>query len=199
MNYFSFFDITIGVLAFSSIGIAVAFLTEFLGLFIVSGGTFARWGKHLYRHRSKVFSKDTVFKECLCRQKRKNSGILDFIAVLLLFLGYTLASYVVFEGVFRFVYLIPMLCSYFFALRFLVPVYRRIYLLLIQNVLAVASLFLSAPIFLLDRLLWVLKLPIRAIISVTYAVLLRVTAPSLNRIWKRELCLEAEEALRALL
>ena len=195
MNYFSFWNITIGILVFSSVGIAVAFIAESLGLLSISGGTLVRLGKHLYKHRSKLFSKDVIFKECLCGKQQKNSAILDFIMVLLLFSGYMLVAYVVFEGVFRLIYLIPLLFGYFFTLRFFVPLYHRMYLLLMKNALVAVSLFLSAPIFLLDKFFLVLKLPILSIIHVSYGVLLCMVSPTLSRRWKRKLCLEVEETL----
>ena len=197
MNYFSFFEILRGTAAFLISGVISAFLSESLELILLSKDALFLFVKHLYHNRSKIFGREAFCMKFLQIESRVVKHFLDFVSVFILFIGYILSSYVCFEGVFRLVYLFPLLFSYYLSHCYLMTGYRRAFLLVIRSFLAFLSTVFAVPIFLLNQFFRVLMLPFLCIIYFTRWITIRMISPMLKRRWLEGLRKETGYALEA--
>lgn len=196
MNYFSFRDIFLGVICFFVYGAVSAFFVGGLQCCFLSKNAFVAFFRHLYVNRSRLRKRGK-----LALPEQKGDGhiseiFVDFILVIILFLGYLLISYFFFDGIFRIIYLLPLLFGYCLFNRLVLPHYTRLFFFFLKHVLSLLSLVLSFPIFLLNRLLCVLKFPILYIIRLTRVCAMRLTSPLSAHRWKAEIQKTCEDALK---
>ncbi len=196
MNYFSFFEIFLGAISIFAFGVFSAFLTGSLRLCVMSKDAFAAFFYQLYSNRSRLRNRGKLaFPEQRCNG-RIGEFIIDFISVVILFLGYLLISYFFFDGIFRIIYLLPLFFGYFLFSRFVLPYYTRIFLFFLMHVLSLLSATLSFPIFLLYRLLFVLKLPILYIIHLARVCTMHIVSPISVHKWKAQIKKTCEDAMK---
>ncbi len=199
MNYFSFQEILFGISAFFICGFIATFLTESLRLVLLSKNVLWRFLQHLYCCRFFLLKQRERFSfRSSVKEGKIEKNVVDFVLVLLLFLEFILSSFVFFDGIFRAVYLLPMLLSCFFAYRYLVSWYRRAFLFLIRNMFALLSAVLAVPIFLLSYTIRALTHPFLYILYITRRAVLCNASPMRKKRLLYRLRLESEQMLEQL-
>ncbi len=196
MNYFSLREIFLGAVIIFACGTTSAFLAGSLRLCLLSKDAFLALFRQLYKNRSKLRLRAAWILPEQSSAGRIDEFFVDFFAVLFLFFGYLLSSYVFFDGVFRVIYLFPLLLGYWLFSRLILPHYTRVFLFFLHRALLLLSAILSVPIFFLYLLLRVLKLPILYIIRLVRLYALRITSPALVRRWKAQIEAKCEDALK---
>ena len=170
MSYFAFSEILIGILSFILSGCFTAFLTESVKLLLSVKNEFPKLVCHLYKDRNAFFGRKMIFIKR--KSNRFDAAITEFLSVILLFIAYIAVSYLCFDGIFRFIYFLLLLISYFLFEKYLLKPYAYILEHFTRFLLNAISLILSPWIFLLCKLLFVLKLPIAGIISTVRSLVL---------------------------
>lgn len=170
MNYFTFSQILIGMLSFVLGGCFTALITESIKLLLSFKNEFPRLARHLYKNRFFFFGRKIIFAKQ--KSNRLDDAITDFLCVILLFVVYVAVSYLCFDGIFRFVYFLLLLISYFLCVKYLLRPYSFILIRAAHFLLHTVSFIIAPWIFLLCKLLFVLNLPIRGIIFLLRSLIL---------------------------
>ena len=120
--------------------------------------------RHLYNQRSKIIKRERFYivKNKVIGSAEK--GIVDFCSTLLLFLTYILTSFVCFDGIFRLIYLLPLLLIYLITNKLLSVLFHQLIYKIVEFIFRSLSCILTLPIFLIWCFLHVLKIPILYII-----------------------------------
>ncbi len=163
MNYFSFSEIFIGISVFIVCGFFTALIIESIKLLLFCKNGLLRLPNHLYKNRRFFFGRRFIFEPR--EGKGLDLAITDFCSVLILFVFYILFSYLCFDGIFRGIYFAILLASYFIAQKYLVVLYSRMLFRLFRLFFAFFPCIIAPLVFLFCKLLFVLKLPVLAIIS----------------------------------
>lgn len=184
MNYFTFSEILIGIVSFVFCGFFLALATESIKLFLSFKNEIPGLVCHLYKSRTAFFGHQINFVKT--RNNQFDSEISDFLSVILFVLTYLFVSYLCFDGIFRGAYFLILLFSYFFCAKYLLRPYSYI-LARIAHGLLNSLAFIAAPwIFLLNKLILVLKLPLWGIIGLIRSfVLLFLSAKRTERMVKK--------------
>ncbi len=163
MNYFSFSEIAKGVIALIFLGFFAALCIESMRLLLLCKNAFLSLPGHLYQNRNRFLGRAFVFK------KRNlslfDSAVLDFLSVITLFVLYILASYLCFDGIFRIIYLAPLLVLYFLTKNYFLRPYSYICARFIFLLCRLSCRCIAPIVYIWNVLICVIKLPIKGIIS----------------------------------
>ena len=163
MSYFSFAEICIGVSAFIICGFLSSLIVEIIKIILCCKNAFLFLPKHIYQNRRRFFGRRFAF--ALSKENPADRMICDFLAVIILFIAYILASYLYFDGIFRCVYFFPLLLSYFATKKYTLHPFRFISLRIANFLFVTLSLSLSPLAFFIVKLIVVIKLPFMVILS----------------------------------
>ena len=180
MNYFGIKTVAVGLFSFFCFGALNALFVEAMSVFLSFLLCLLSLPRRLFKNRSRFFYTKGAFR----KKEIKRGCARDFLSVTSAFLGYMLISYAIFDGVFRFIFLLVVWLGYIFADRLLVKRVTGLLLKATDFVLGVLERILSVPVFLLFKLYRALKPFVLSILRVARQALLKSAQPLIS---KREL------------
>ena len=176
MTYFSFREIFIGGLAFILVGLVALLCTLSLRLIYECKQSLLSMACRLYKEREHpLHSKKDIF---MCTARRSGGFFTDFFTVLVLFLGYILVSYIFFDGVCRFVFLILSWFSYIVFRNFLGQTLFKYVVLVFKSVFWMIESVLSVVVFVIYKCFYIIKNPILLIIKYVRRAIIKTIEPS---------------------
>ncbi len=175
MTYFTFRETFVGSFAFILVGAMALLCTLTLQLLYECRQTVILMLRRLYKERAHPFrlNKD-VFK---CASRRSAGFFTDFFTVLALFLGYILASYVFFDGVCRFIFLVLSGFSYYILDKILGKTIFKCIVFLFNIFFTIVESILSVAVFAAFIFIRIIKKPILLIIKYTRMLLIKAFEP----------------------
>ena len=162
MNYFTFSEIAKGVFALFFSGFLAALIVESVKLLWLCKDAFLSLPINLYKNRKHFLG--CAFACPGPSMNLTDAVVLDFLSVIILFALYILTSYLYFDGIFRLIHLIPLLALYFISKKHLLKPYFYISALGVCFSFRIINRWIAPIVFILNKTICVLKLPLAAII-----------------------------------